>query len=168
MVRRARKGDSDAVGRLWIDLLQSQSKLDSRFQPSDDALQRWRNDFPEWVRRDSRRIYVAEGDGAIRGFVSAERWSTPPIYRDVREIYIDELYVEPAYRRRGLGRALVEEVALWAKSEGAHRLRAGALGANGEGRTFWERVGAEAFTVTYTLEVQEPEEPPIRRGKLGF
>ena len=168
MIRRAQKGDAEAVGRLWMELLESQSQLDPRFQPSEDALQRWKNDFPEWVRRDSRRIFVAEKEGAIRGFVTSERWSTPPIYREVREIYIDELYVEPGYRRRGFGRALVEAVATWAKEAGAQRLRAGTLGANTEGRTFWERVGAQAFTVTYTMDVQASREPEIRRGKLGF
>ena len=151
-----------------MDLLASQSELDSRFSPSEDALQRWMNDFPVWVARDSRRIYVADEDGAVRGFISAERWSPPPIYREVSEVYIDELYVHPDHRRRGLGRALVSEVTSWAREVGAHRVRAGTLAANSEGRAFWERVGASAFTVTYTMDVQAPAEPDVRRSKLGF
>ncbi|MEX1055810.1 MAG: GNAT family N-acetyltransferase, partial [Rhodothermales bacterium] len=81
MIRRAEKRDAERLSRLWMDLLESQAALDDRFGPSEDALVRWRNDYPEWVSRDSRRVFVADEKGEIQGFVTAERWTSLPIYR---------------------------------------------------------------------------------------
>ena len=168
MIRRAEKRDVERLSRLWMDLLESQADLDGRFGPSDDALERWRNDFPEWIRRESRRVFVADENGEIQGFVTAERWTSLPIYRHVTEIYIDELYVTPEFRLRGIGRTLVDAVAKWAKSVGVERLRAGTLASNDLGREFWEKVGGRAFTVTYAIDLARVERAEIRRSKLGF
>jgi GNAT superfamily N-acetyltransferase len=168
MIRRAEKRDAERLSRLWMDLLESQACLDERFGPSEDALVRWRNDFPEWVSRDSRRVFVAEESGEIQGFVTAERWTSLPIYRHVPEIYIDELYVTPEFRRRGIGRTLVDTVREWGKSVGVERLRAGVLASNDQGREFWEKAGLLAFTVTYTVDLAAVERAEIRRSKLGF
>ena len=168
MIRRAAKGDLERLSRLWMDLLESQAELDDRFGPSDDAQVRWRNDFPEWIHRESRRVFVSEESGEIHGFVTAERWTSLPIYKHVPEIYIDELYVTQEFRRRGIGRALVDAVAEWGKSVGVERLRAGTLASNELGRKFWEKVGGRAFTVTYAVDLAQVEKAEIRRSKLGF
>jgi GNAT superfamily N-acetyltransferase len=100
--------------------------------------------------------------------VTAERWTSLPIYRHVPEIYIDELYVTPEFRRRGIGRTLVDTVTEWGKSVGVERLRAGVLASNDQGREFWEKAGLQAFTVTYTVDLAPVEMAKIGRSKLGF
>lgn len=169
-IRRAAASDRDDVIRLWMDLLQSQSECDSRFTPADDAQVRWRNDFAEWLDRPSRRLFVAELDGRVRGFVTAQRWSLPPVYEASAEVYIDELYVDPPARRQGLATSLVAAVREWAESLGSARLRAGVLAANESGRTFWSRVGAEPISVTYGIELDSSEEQTNQpeRHRIGF
>jgi tRNA threonylcarbamoyladenosine biosynthesis protein TsaE len=49
--------------------------------------------------------------------------------------------VDPAYRRRALGRRLVEEAGAWAVEEGAVRLHVGVRDALVESRAFWESTG---------------------------
>jgi tRNA threonylcarbamoyladenosine biosynthesis protein TsaE len=52
--------------------------------------------------------------------------------------------VDPAYRRTGLGRRLVDEAAVWAADEGVLRLHVGVRDARTGSRAFWE---AQGFSV---------------------
>ncbi len=171
-IREAGTGDKDDVVRLWMDLLRSQGEIDDRFAPADDAEIRWRNDYTEWLSRGSRRLFVADEDGAVCGFVTAERWSPPPVFAASSEIYIVELYVEPANRRKGIGSSLVEAVRDWAEDVGAKRIRAGILALNEDGGAFWTAVGGDALSVTFGIDVQDGErsrdDEQVGRSRLGF
>ena len=173
-LRRARRGDRDGLGALWMALLEEQAALDVRFAPAPDALERWRNDFPAWLHDERRRLVVAAHAGEPVGFVSAERWTSAPVYAASAEVFIDELYVRPAWRRRGLGSRLVQEIEAWADELGAERLRLRVLEANEAGRPFWARHGAKPFATTLTIERERPASASAptseeeRRGRLGF
>jgi len=57
------------------------------------------------------RLWVAQaGDGTIAGFALASLSATCA--------YLDEMDVHPAHARRGIGRALVQAVADWARGRG--------------------------------------------------
>lgn len=75
----------------------------------------WAPDIPDrkmWTERlRTGRTLLAEADGALAGFVRAEESG-----------YIDVMYVDPAFERRGVGRRLLMEACQWATSGGASRL----------------------------------------------
>jgi GNAT superfamily N-acetyltransferase len=170
MVRPAHKSDRKVVGCLWSDLLRSQAAIDDRFAAADDARERFDNDFFQWLRGDSRRMYVAvDDDGTLCGFVTAERWNTPPIFRECPGVYVDEIFVESGYRRRGHGRALLDAVREWGERIGARELRAGVVAANREGCAFWKNVGGDEIARTFTLTIDGSEEAaPTRGSRIGF
>ncbi|NBC16802.1 MAG: GNAT family N-acetyltransferase [Bacteroidetes bacterium] len=144
--------------------------MEERFGMADDAVERWHNDFPQWLRDETRRIVVAEEEGAVVGFVTAQRWAPPPIYTFSEEVYLNELYVDPAYRRRGIGQALVAAIRSWSEDLGAERLRLGVLAENEAGRAFWAAQGGTVLSQTLTIPLDpEPSSttPPEKR-RIGF
>ena len=168
-IRRASAGDEDMLAEQWQSLLEEQAAYEGRFTPAEDAAQRWRNDFPEWLRDEGYRLFVARHKEAITGFITARRCSPPPIYAGAVEVYIDELYVVPAARGQDTGRRLVEAVRSWATSLGAQRLRLGVLAANTGGRAFWKKQGAAPFSITQTIELEAPAAPDQpAAGHVGF
>ncbi len=170
-VRRAERGDAGALGGLWLTFLEEQATLDDHFAPAEDALERWHNDFPFWLHDEARRLFVVEEAGQLVGFATAQRGSTPPIYKAVAEIHLDEIYVAPVARQQGLGMELLKEVRAWAAEVGAARIRLTMLAANATGQAFWRKQGAVPFTSTLTVGVADTAEAePVEktRGKLGF
>lgn len=169
-IRRARKEDARQVGALWLRLLVEQAALEARFGVADDALERWTNDFPHLVDDEQYRVFVAERDGDLVGFITACLWTPPPIYAGPPEVYMNELYVVPEMRRQGGGRRLVEAVKAWAEALPAERLRLSVLTANAEGRAFWERLHAQplSVTLTITLETEAAPRPKKKKARLGF
>ncbi len=66
------------------------------------------------------------------------------------------LLLDPEWRRRGVGRHVVERLLPWMRDRGAHAARLGVL-TGSDAQRFWEAVG---FTIESGLELQIDEGPP--------
>ncbi len=56
------------------------------------------------------------------GFVSATLWEESNMRRDLKTVCLDNIYVLPDCRRRGIAAGLFSEVEAWAREQGAVRL----------------------------------------------
>lgn len=152
VLRRASLHDQEVLANLWVAFMHEQAARDHAFRPAADAEHRWRNDLPEWLRDETRRVYVAEHLDEIVGFVTAQRWTPPPIYAYAEEVYLGELYVLPDARGEGVGRRLVQQVQAWAEERGAERVRMGVAAGNEVAQSFWRGLGAQPVSLTLAIE----------------
>lgn len=153
-IRRATEQDAETLANLWKNLLAEQHEVDARFAAADDAIERWLNDLGEWIHApDVRHIVVADSEADTVGFASAQLWWPPLVYEQKLEVYLDELYVKPEFRRQGVGTQLLESVESWARKQEVSRIRIGTLAKNTETIDFWKEKGAREFLVALLLEV---------------
>lgn len=83
---------------------------------------------------------IAEVDGEPAGFaLFFHNFST---FLAQPGIYLEDLFVEPAHRSKGIGRALLERLAQIAVERGCGRLEWAVLDWNEDAIAFYERVGA--------------------------
>lgn len=88
-------------------------------------------------------VIVGEWQGTIVGFaLFFPNYST---FLTQPGIYLEDLFVLPAYRRQGIGRALLRSVAQIAKQRGAGRLEWSVLDWNHSAIAFYETMGAEVL-----------------------
>lgn len=86
------------------------------------------------IDHDAIAFYVAELEGRVVGFASAERtWAD--------EVELHTLYVHPDRWGGGIGSALVDRVTEWARAEGVDRIACGVLADNAVGVGFFDAVG---------------------------
>jgi tRNA threonylcarbamoyladenosine biosynthesis protein TsaE len=78
-------------------------------------------------------VHLREDDGTLVATCRVRRLGTAWVVR--------RCAVDPSYRRRGLGRRLVQEATAWAAAEGAVRAHVGVRHALADSRAFWERLG---------------------------
>ena len=92
-----------------------------------------------WGPRPHFTCLVAELDGAVVGFALYH-----PIYStwQGRSMYLEDLYVQPAHRGRGVGTALLARVAAEAEAAGCARLDWSVLTWNEPAIRVYERIGA--------------------------
>lgn len=85
--------------------------------------------------------HVAEAEGAVAGmavwFLDFSTWLGR------HGVYLEDLYVRPAYRGRGLGRALLAELARTAAERGYGRVSWWVLDRNEPAHAFYRAIGAE-------------------------
>jgi len=111
------------------------------------AVARWVRESFDRGAEQGRTVFVAELGGVVVGFVAAEvkqHWS------DGRDAYIGELAVRPDVERRGVGRALVEAVADWARGRGLAHLTLDTGAANHRARRFYAGLGFAVEDVRLT------------------
>jgi ribosomal protein S18 acetylase RimI-like enzyme len=103
--------------------------------------------------RDGRRdIWVAICDGYLVGTITAEWVGDDPQLADGRTTaHISNLVVHPAYRHRGIGRALLGAVERSAANRGCTTITIGVDHGNTYARNLYERLGYR-----YLKDVQAP------------
>jgi GNAT superfamily N-acetyltransferase len=86
--------------------------------------------------------HVATADGEVVGcalwFLNFSTW------RGAHGIYLEDLYVQPAHRGNGLGRALLRELARECQRRGFERLEWAVLDWNQPAINFYRSTGAQA------------------------
>lgn len=155
-VRPARPADRDAAVALYASLHREHEALDPRYRLADDALARWATDVRDWTRSRADAVWLAEtsaghpgspGRAAV-GLLTAHLFQPSPMFRAHTFVWVDDLYVAPPLRGRGVGRRLLDAARAWGRERGAVELRAGVLAANAGARRFWSREGAADVSVT--------------------
>jgi ribosomal protein S18 acetylase RimI-like enzyme len=128
-VRRARPADADAIARLLYDF---NTEYD---EPTPEPPQ-----IAERIRElmDGDTIVLLAGDGPDGLAVLRFRLS---IWSSGKECYLAELYVVPARRGQGLGRALMETAIELARHEGAGWMDLGTSEDDVAARALYESLG---------------------------
>jgi GNAT superfamily N-acetyltransferase len=88
--------------------------------------------YKQWLAEVGDRKIVA-GAGVV-----IVPWPSHYFTADTRRAVVLNVYTEPEYRRRGIGRKLMEEIVAWAREEGFDRLY---LHASDAGRPLYESLG---------------------------
>ncbi|WP_066364076.1 GNAT family N-acetyltransferase [Herbidospora mongoliensis] len=106
-LRRAEKTDAEQIFALAREFAVS-------FRPeraSFDAA------FPELLENEEARLLVATVDGTVRGYLLGFTHLT--LFANGRVAWVEEAIIESGFRRLGLGRHLLREFELWARSRDA-------------------------------------------------
>ena len=89
----------------------------------------------------SAEAVIAELDGVVAGF--AVYYRTFSTFAAKPGVFLEDLYVRPAFRQRGLGRALLQYVGSIAARHGAGRFEWTTLKWNENARKLYKSIGAE-------------------------
>ncbi|MDQ3632295.1 MAG: GNAT family N-acetyltransferase [Actinomycetota bacterium] len=129
-VRRAEVADAEAIGQLLHD-------FNSEFDDPTPG--------PRAVAKRVRQL-LADGEitillgGAEPQGLAVLRFR-PALWTEALDCYLEELYVAPDRRGRGLGRALMDTAIEVARREGAARMELGTSEDDVVARALYERVG---------------------------
>lgn len=127
--------------------------LDTRFRLAPDATDRWRNSFSDWLYEADHKMWVAVEEKGIVGYIAAHYAVTSTIFEPPGEVFIQEIYVDTAYRGLGIGKALVDQVKEWAVEIGSERIGLIASSRNAEAQSFWKQQNAVEFAIQSVIEL---------------
>jgi GNAT superfamily N-acetyltransferase len=148
-VRRIREEETPAVTALWADYAAELG------EPTDGLTDEAREAVSRHLEANASHAQatclVADADGAIVGFVTAAVFTHPTLSGVLGDI--EEIYVQPAHRRSGVGTLLAQGILDWIDDHGGEvmKVRIGrGLGEDAAIR-FWESLGFESDMVECSL-----------------
>ena len=137
MIRVAVKADAPKILQLIQDLALYEKAPNEAIATLEQIEQTLFSDLP------SAFAHVAEVDGEVVGisiwFLNYSTWLGKP------GIYLEDLYVDPEHRGKGLGLALLKELATICVERGYERLQWWVLDWNQPSIEFYTSLGAEAM-----------------------
>lgn len=68
-------------------------------------------------------VFVTEDEGQFAGFIRADVQEIPPFFKDNKILYLDDVYVKEAFRRKGIARALIRKVEDEARERNIRRVQ---------------------------------------------
>ena len=111
-----------------------------------------RDVFLAHLEHEHALVFVAELDGEIAGAVSL--WIQPRLNWTTPQAWIPDLYVDPAFRRRGAARALLDACAGEARRRGCHVLVLESGHHREEAHRLYESYGFTHYARAYALQLE--------------
>ncbi len=140
-VRRAGSGDLDGVVAHWKAISAHHEPLDPQFALAHGSEAEVRRLLAAQLRDPDAATWVFDRGGEVVGLCIARIDRAPPIARETARAEITDLGVAPAWRRHGIGRALVEEALAWIVHRRVDRVEVRVAVGNREGHAFWRSQG---------------------------
>ncbi len=171
IVRRASEADLPAIMELLALLAEFDGCRDA-FVATEDQL---RQAFFSSTPRAHVLLAVVDGQaiGLATYYPTFSTWQAKP------GIWLDDLYVREGYRNRGVGKALLAELARIARGLGCGRIDWVVAASNGRGIAFYERQGATVYHRSRCVrlgaagierlaeEVSQANTSDVQEGKSG-
>ncbi len=122
-IRRLAESDYDEVLELYValDELHIQARPDFFVHRGKEEVYPKEAFIQNLARPDDFELGAFE-DGQLVGIVRATLWEESGMVKGLKAVCLDDIYVLPACRRRGIAAKLFAEVETWAKEQGAVRL----------------------------------------------
>jgi len=145
-IRPATRGDVSTILSLVRELAAFERAPDSVVATEEDFL---RHGFGD---RASFRTLLVEWDGVVAGFAlycfGFSTWTGAPF------LHLEDLFVQPTYRKRGLGLALMQALAMEARAAGCKRFVWNVLDWNAPAIRFYESLGATVLREWLPVRVE--------------
>jgi GNAT superfamily N-acetyltransferase len=145
-VRPAQPGDAEAMYRAWESLRAYYASVDGRIIPAPVSESDFRADFVRRCARTDLAAFVAVEGHILRGFITGGLELNQPDRLPERHATVGHLFVEPAARRRGIGKRLFGALSEWASAQtGVSHFEMPVLAGDREAVHFWQSIGFAPF-----------------------
>jgi ribosomal protein S18 acetylase RimI-like enzyme len=154
LIRPGTLADLPALGRLGALLVRTHHELDrERFIPATPRTEHgYASYLGSQLGEPDVMVLVAERDGEVLGYTYAALEG--PDYMSLRGAagVLHDIAVDPAYRREGLGRMLLDATLDWLEARGAPRVVLSTAARNEAAQSLFARAGFRPTMVEMTRE----------------
>lgn len=160
MIRLAEAADAERIGDLWAEMVAYHAALDPEtFRPAEYGAERYARSVLDRLRDSDARVLAAEIDGAVVGYVNGVIADiTNDLFLPLRCGLLADIYVQAPFRRRGLGRQLVERLMTWFRARGVNHFEWHVSAGNHEALAFWRAIGGETTMLRMRASIPEVDQ----------
>ena len=152
VIRPGRKEDAAEAARLWMRSAEEHTSHDPVYETSPDAEKTMRRFLADVANSSYSFLIVAVTEGQTVGFISGELRQGSPTFLPKTWASVDDVFVDPEHRNRGIGNALLRSVREWAQERDADGISLQVAAANTRGRKFYDDLGFREISVYEVLE----------------
>ncbi len=145
MIRLASVSDAERIGEMWAEMVSYHAQFDPlTFRATENGADLYAHSVRQRLNDPQSRILVVEDRGRLVGYISGIIADiTTEMFQPLRCGLLADIYVCEEYRRRGLGRQLVERLCLWFSDQAVAHFEWHVSARNQAALAFWDALGGE-------------------------
>jgi len=157
MIRLAQASDVERIGLLWSEMIALHAELDARaFRPAAGGAELYARSILDRLDDPQARVLVVELEGDVVGYVSGIIADiTTEMFMPLRCGLLADIYLQAGYRRRGIGRQLVERLAIWFRAQGVGHFEWQVSASNRPALAFWQSLGGKTTMLRMRAAIPE-------------
>lgn len=142
LIRQAQEEDVDAIAQMWSELVAYHAALDDNMpHPTSDGERRYAYRIQQNITMFTGKVLVAQDGEDLVGYLSGAIVELlPDVFEEERGGFLADIYVKPAYRSQGTGRALVNAFKEWLQVRGIQTVEWYVASSNEKAIRFWHDV----------------------------
>jgi ribosomal protein S18 acetylase RimI-like enzyme len=162
MIRLMKPTDAPAILGLWSSLVAHHRQITTDLPAAaPNGAARYTKRLIQRLDDPFTRILVAEEDGRVVGFALGTILDLLPDIFDIEPGgYLADIFVDPAWRKRGVGRALVEAMLQWFHEQQVRYIELSVAVRNAEAIAFWKSVGGREVMLRMRIDVKGVADDP--------
>jgi ribosomal protein S18 acetylase RimI-like enzyme len=149
MKLRPLTSDDIQIARIFLrEMIQEMASAGGDPPGDETEIRKWfEQSLQSALEHEDHLVLLAqnpEPDGKPIGLVEASLSGLHPVFDRRRLLHIHAIYVEPGYRRQGIGRQLMQAAMQWGREQGCAQIALSVLAGNPASK-FYEALGFEIF-----------------------
>ena len=158
-IRPVEANDETSIARLWQGLTNHVVAMDNRLPPAvPGAAQHYAARLLETHEDANTRTLVADDGTQIVGYIlGAVLELQPDLFEYTDSGFIADVFVDPDFRRQGVGRRLVEAMFAWFKDRGVTQVEWQVTANDPDAVAFWEAVRGTPLTIRMQVNLEEAD-----------
>ena len=151
-LREVTPDDASVMVQLWLEVTDEVAAYEPIYTPAishADLTVRLAK-----ALREELKAYVVYSGGTLAAYVTFRLEQENPIFAPGRYLFVVDLDVSAAFRRRGLSRSLMEKVEAYAKMHEVHRIELSVTYADPRAKEVWARHGFKPHLMTMHKTVE--------------
>ena len=148
-LREAVGADLDTLARFQRGIVAAERPFDPTLSPAAEGYY----DLPALIADPAVQLLIASADGVPVGCGFARIDAAKPYLSHPRQAYLGLMFVEPAWRGRGVIGGILAALKSWCVGQGVRELRLEVYDANAAALKAYERAGFAAHMLEMRLEL---------------
>lgn len=137
-VRPAKVSDAENLANLSWEMMQFHSQFDEIYRAKRNARKMAKEWFEKQPFSAREKLFVAEREGELIGYIDLAIRERESCYKIEKWGYIGDLYIQPAYRGKGLSRQLLDNAMKWFHKKDIHYVDLFVATNNQEAESLWK------------------------------